>query len=439
MPLIEEYTSKLREKVLFYLINGETQLLNNDSKYPFGTKELPIMCNFAEEEPRKSSQAYQSSYRSVVFLRNSRWFKAKGIGIPAGNSRPIFHNGKILSYCLLKPRIGTGEPLIWGFSTCEDAEKEVFWMKVIKEQNLSEVDSVGTGIYKDILVLDFDDRIGLFRYLDSTDLKNVLEHFLQRSRQTTACCVFCYEPSDIRVDEILYAFMFPKVEKVVDKSDCKDYVKWLGSSCAYNLRQFHNHGLLHGTILKRGGFFTNSHFCNHLVGETKTWMTDFHMVEKTTDRLRMRREVWCLLHVMNPLEPTIETAPFSRFPFELLDQRTPMGSVGSPAESVFSFISQLQIPAGHFEPTLRSKFQEELAMELKEGVESGYEEDIFDVESEVKKEMLRKIVQIKETMWKLYNLPKSVQRGIDYIQKTIRGGSIPKKEFGHILRTLQES
>jgi len=312
-------------------------------------------------------------------------------------------------------------------------------MKAVKELGLSEVDPTGIGIYKSVSVLDFDDRVSLFRFLDSTDLKNVLEHFLQRSRQTTACCVFCYEPSDIRVDEILYAFMFPKVEKVIDKSDCKDYVKWLGSSCAYNLRQFHNHGLLHGTILKRGGFFTNSHFCNHLVGETETWMTDFHMVEKTTDRLRMEREVWCLLHVMNPLEPTIETAPFSRFPFELLDQRTPMGSVRSPVESVFSFVAPLQIPAGHFEPTLRSKFQEELAMELEEGVESGYKEDIFDVESEVKKEMLRKIVQIKEVMWKAYNLPKSMQRGINYVQRTIKNTDVPKKEFDRILQTLQES
>jgi len=54
MSFIEECTSKLREKVPFYLISGEPQLLNNDSKYPFGTKQVPIMCNFAEEEPEKS-------------------------------------------------------------------------------------------------------------------------------------------------------------------------------------------------------------------------------------------------------------------------------------------------------------------------------------------------------------------------------------------------
>jgi len=72
MPFIEECTSRLREKVPFYLIAGDTQLLNNDSKYPFGTKELPIMCNFAEGEAEKSFPAYQSSYRSIVFLHNSR-------------------------------------------------------------------------------------------------------------------------------------------------------------------------------------------------------------------------------------------------------------------------------------------------------------------------------------------------------------------------------
>jgi len=312
-------------------------------------------------------------------------------------------------------------------------------MKALKEQGLSEVDPVGIGIYKNVSVLDFDDRISLFRYLDSSDLESILKRFSEHSRQTTACCVFCHEPSDIRVDEIFYALMFPKVEKVVNKDDCKDYVKWLGSSCAHNLRRFHNHGLLHGTIPKRGGVFTNSHFCNHLVGETETWMTDFHMVEKTTDESRMKKEVWCLLHVMNPIEPSVEMAPPSGFPFELLDQRSSMGSVTGPIESVLSVSTPFGTPVSRFESTLRSKFQEELAMELEKGVESGYKEDVFEIESKVKEEMLRKIVQIKETMWKMYNLPKGMQRGIDYVQETIRSRSIPKKELNHILRTLQES
>ena len=61
------------------------------------------------------------------------------------------------------------------------------------------------------------------------------------------------------------------------------------------------------------------------------------------------------------------------------------------------------------------------------------------MESEVKKEMLRKIVQIKEAMWKAYNLPKSMQRGINYVQRTIKNTDVPKKEFDRILQTLQEA
>ncbi|RLG41615.1 MAG: hypothetical protein DRO05_03460 [Thermoproteota archaeon] len=396
----EEIILRLRGRTEYFRVEGETLLLN-PQKYPFGRGELPVLCDM-EGEP---SSAYISGNRSIILPEGGLWFKAKAIGIPFGISRPFYRDGKLFSYFLSEANIGSGR-LIWGFSTVKEAENELRWMRRAKEMELPSTEPIGMGIYENVFVIELKNRKELFSYLNRTSRELLMERFSRESRKVEAACLFCLEPTDVRVDEVLYAFSFPGVDELLGREDCKDYLRWLGSSCGYNLRLHHDCGIMHGTIQADQGFMTNSHVANHLVGEEGTWMTDYHMAGELREKDLRKLEVFFLCHVMNPL-PNAEAIArshfssenFPRFEFyELLLSSSPdaLASLGAfPLETPKSELTEAFI----------------------EGVELGYyKRSVFEVESRLKREMLRKSLLLKGKIWEILGIPKKMQRGVEYFR-----------------------
>jgi len=392
----EELVVKLRgSKVPFFLTDAETRLDSSD--YPFPDGKAPVQCRLVGVELEKL-EAYTSGNRSIILPHGKGWFKAKAIGIPHGVSQPILKEGRLHSYFLTSDRIGSGT-LIWGFSTVEEAESEFRWMERIHDVAPSPK-PVGVAFFRNLSVKEFKDRIELFDYLNSVDMKRLLEGFEKNGRLIDAASVYSLQPTDIRVDEVLYGFISPELERTVDLKDCKDYLKWLGSSCGRNLRLLHDSNILHGSILRYGGVMTNSHVANHLVNKDATWITDFHMSQETDDdRLKMV-ELECLTHVMNPLEsaekigrsrfkptPPLATHVFSEFP---------------PSSYIFHSLEE-------YRP---SSAGEQLAEAFIDGVEYGYfRRKVIHVEATVRRELLEKAVNLKHELWKTLNLPDGMQRG----------------------------
>ena len=422
----EELIHKLRgPKTEFILIDGETKLID-PSRYPFKRDVLPVLCSPIDTET-EPLLAYISGYRSLILPSNGKWFKAKAIGIPFGNSRPVLKEKRLFTFFLTNASIGSGK-LIWGFSSIEEAENEIKWMKKAKELGLRTTNPIGIGIYKNVFVLDLKDRVDLFSFLNRTNFKDLLGRFLKDSRRVDAACVFCSEPTDIRVDEVLYAFSFPGVERILEKRDCKDYLKWLGSSCGCNLRLHHDNRIMHGTIQMGPGFMTNSHVANHLVGEKGTWMTDYHMAGEIRDHNVKRMEVFCLCHVMNPL-PHARTIAMSRFAreefprFELYELLT-----SSSYEAIITL----------GEIGLRTP-KAELTEAFIEGVELGYyRRKIYEVDLKLKKEMLRKSIIIKEMLWEILKMPKRMQRGVEYFHKALQARKIAGEDYRVLARAIEE-
>lgn len=348
---VEEYMAAARVKVPYSLIEGETILLD-DSSYPFGEGSLPLMCESLGEEIGYK-RAYVSGGRSIVLPSDEGWFKAKGIGsydlVP-----PRYYKGKVLSYYLERDVIGSGS-LVWGFLTKSEAQHELEWMRELRNAGLPVPEALGMGIYRGVSVIDFKDRREMRERLAGGSPAALLREFAEKARSSGACCIFCLEPTDVRVSELLQDFTFHYMGEESADEDCRNYVRWLGSSCAYNLRQLHDCGVLHGTIRREGGLLTNSHVSNHLAGERGTWMTDYHLAKRVENDEEKTQELNCLLQVFNSFRD-----------YYFLEE--------------YGAIHQL-------------------AKEFLEGVKSGYQGDVFDIEPEVKTRMLEEAVQMRKE-WK---------------------------------------
>ncbi len=402
MPCSVELIEKLRgSKVSFFLIDAETRLLSA-SDYPFPPGKVPVQCHVTGNELQKF-EAYTSGNRSIVLPHKEDWFKAKAIGIPSGVSQPILKAGRLHAYFLVEDRIGSGT-LIWGFSQIDEAENEFEWMQKIHEI-VPSPKPVGIGFFRNLSVKEFKDRADLFRYLEDADKQRLLEEFARSSRVTEAASVYSLQPTDVRVDEILYGFLSPELRNVISVRDCKDYLKWLGSSCGQNLRLLHDNDILHGTILRYGGVMTNSHVANHLVNEDATWITDFHMAQPIIDRRFKEMELECLTYVMNPLE-SAERIGQARFK----PQTSPIvyALSGTPLSNYF---------LSYLEDRPRS-IGEDLTAAFIDGVEYGYfRRKITHVERTLRRELLEKTVELKHKLWKILGLPEGMQRGVTAVRE----------------------
>lgn len=273
---------------------------------------------------------------------------------------------------------------------------------------------VGIGFFRNLSVKEFKNRVDLFGYLEDADRESLLQEFARNSRMTEAASVYSLQPTDVRVDEILYGFISPELRNVVGVRDCKDYLKWLGSSCGQNLRLLHDNSILHGTILRYGGVMTNSHVGNHLVGEDSTWITDLHMAQPITDKRFKDIELECLTYVMNPLE-SAERIAQARFK----PQPSPMTFAlsGAPLSNYFIGESQLE----NHRPTYMG---EDLTAAFIDGVEYGYfRRKVTHVERRLRQELLEKSVELKHKLWKILGLPEGMQRGATAVhQLMVRKG-----------------
>jgi len=355
----------------------------------------------------------------VIFKVGDRWFKAKGIGIPSGISKPLVRRNVIFTYYLHSAYISSGK-LIWGFMTVEEAERELYWMRKARELDLPATEPIGIGIYPKIKVLEFPNRYSLFNFLRSKSRDEVLNIFESYGRYSSAACLFCVESSDIRVDEILYGLLFPRIQDLLDLDECKAYLRWLGSSCGYNLRLHHRSGILHGTIYRDGGLMTNSHLANHIVDFEKTWMTDYHMaseIESRSDKRLKLEEFYCLWYVMNPL-PAASLMVKARRRRPSLIELPQIQFESLPQRGFYIWDDIMKMHAGIYTPT---SIYEELTEALIDGIEYGYNRGkIFSVERKLKRMMLVNLSILKEELWNIYGLPKGMQRGVEVVRNLMR-------------------
>ena len=413
-------------RVVFHLVEGSTSLVDS-SLYPFKVDEVPLQC-IPEAEPIPSIEAYTSGNRSIVQpSKGGLWFKAKAIGIPSGSSMPIYVDGKIYTYYLSDTYIGAGR-LIWGLSTVDEAENEISRISEARELSLPAPRPIGVGFYKDVHVLDLKDRGELFRMLEETPKEALLKRFRDSSRSIDAACMFMDQPTDVRVDEILYGFLHPRIHEVLAPRDCKDFLKWLGSSCGFNLRMHHDADLLHGTIPKRGGFMTNSHIANHLVDEEGTYTTDYHMAYRSKDKGLKRTELFFLASVMNPLPRSREAAA------ESFGQDRPLLqglSIEDPSSTLIRDLGDLWLKP--------KSLQEEFTDSFLNGVEYGYNRRRTTyVETKLRREALLKAAICKKELFQLLGLPEGMQRGAEYVTKQLMTHSFTKEELKASLKRIEE-
>ncbi len=412
-------------KVPFRLVGGTTKLVD-PSLYPFKAGEVPILCDLVEGRAQ-GLEAYTSGLRSIVLQgAGGVWFKAKAIGIPSGISRPFYHDGWICTYHLSEAYIGTGR-LIWGFSAVDEAENEIHRMMDARELGLPVAKPVGIGFYDRVRVINVRNRVELFETLNSTPRDVLLERFRDSGRALDAACVFTAQPTDVRVDEILYGFLHPLIHEVMNKRNCKGFLRWMGSSCGYNLRMHHDAGLLHGTVPRGGGFMTNSHTANHLVDEGGTYTTDYHMAYRSEDKDLKRVEAFFLASVMNPL-PRAEEAAGKAF-----EQQRPL-IFEIPVEATtpipFGYYEdQMFMPRGH---------QEEFTEAFLDGVTYGYNRrKTRSVEARLVREALLKAAACKKELFRLLGLPEGMERGVEQVAIRLVGRSFSNEELKGSLERIE--
>ena len=392
-------TNLLRSRVRFNLTDGATEL-KDPQLYPFDPGSLPILCDSLVEEPRPH-EAYESGFRSLVFEQQGSWLKAKGVGIAHGGSRPIRRGGDVLTYFLNAVDIGGGR-LIWGFSTIEEARRELEMTREARSLGCPAPTPVGLGVYREVHVIDFKDRSELFQALASMSREELLERFVA-ARQVEAACVFLSQSTDVRVDEILYGFLHPGLDSLLNDREARDFLRWLGSNCGKNLRTHHDAGLLHGITPKGGGYMTNAHSANHLVDEDGTYTTDYHMAQRSRDKELRNMEAFFLASLMNPLPGASEAAA------SYFGQPKPLIYSLSPESASPLFSNRFFQPSGQLE---------EYAEAFVDGVALGYRKrEALHFEREKRREALLVAAAFKKELFRLLDLPPSMQRGVEQVRR----------------------
>ena len=405
---IEVYTDMLRHKTTCWLVDNDSKFFQGHSS-PFGKNRSPIMCDFLGEYGFQSVEAYESGNRSILFAFDAGWFKAKGIGIPLGVTRPIFDTGKIYTYQLYDDPGMCHKYILWGFMQKDEYKCEQYGTARARELG-QKIELLGMTPFKDVYYLNVKDRSELLNKLPKIKRETLIDSFREEGVRTRAYSAYYRVPSDIRVGELFFTFMFPKITKLIDPDIIKEYVEWLGSSCGYLLRQFHESGALHGTWL--GPKFTslglmdihsNAYTGNYLVDEKGLTMCDFDLAKPIEKESEKEIEKWALVHVENPLYYA--------------------GSY-TPKDALIHGIAR------------KNPFREELATRFEQAVDLGYDEEPSYLETDLKRDMLGLVVRAKEFMWKLYGLPKYLTGQIDYVDHIISTKSIDAREFREAASTF---
>jgi len=389
--LIKKCTDTLRVKTNFWLIEDENTKINV-SRYPFEKNKMPVMCNFNEENKNNAFEAYESGNRSIIIFDDGQWFKAKGIGIPKGVSRPVYQNSRIYTYELYGDLEMCHHSALWGFMEKIDLESEVFGATRANELGV-DIEPSGFCEHNEAYYISFKDRREMFNYLKSTKERERLQKLLSSPNKTKIYSFYSFIPSDLRVQELLYTFMFPQMEHMLEPEDCKEYVRWLGSSCGLRLKQLHEADLLHGTWIGDrkaeiglSDVHSNSYTGNHTITEEDTWLVDFDLAQHSQDDSMKDLEKWCLVNMENPLL------------------------------YAGSYLGNEALRMGLAK---KNSFREELARQFEEGVNEGYSGEIHYAEMRLRREMLEKIARSKRVLWEIFKLPKDLIGDIYYIDALV--------------------
>jgi hypothetical protein len=403
-----EHVNRLRHKTKYWLIENDSTFFEENSN-PFNNNRVPIMCSFLNEPEFPSLEAYESGNRSILLMREGGLFKAKGIGIPSGVSRPIYDRGKIYTHQLYNDPDMCHRYILWGFMQREEYECEQYGSAKAKELG-QKIELLGTASLEDLYYLQVKDRAEMFSELRKIDRESMIRTFKKEGIRMTAYSAYYWVPSDIRVGELFFAFMFPMVTKLIDPSMINEYVEWLGSSCGHLLRQFHDSGALHGTwvgervtSLGLRDVHSNSYTGNYLVDDEGLTMCDFDLSKPVENDSEKEVEKWALVHIENPLYYA-----GSYTPNDALNQR----------------ISK------------KNPFREKLAVNFERSVDLGYREGVNEIEGAMKREMLSLIVRAKELIWKLYGFPEDLQGQIDYVDYIISNKVIKDSEYREAVSTF---
>lgn len=398
----------MRHKTKFWLAEHYSNFFQEGSN-PFGERRVPLMCDLLGEYDFPSVEAYESGNRSILFAHGGGWLKAKGIGIPVGVSRPIYDAGKIYTYQLYDDPGMCHRYILWGFMQEEEYRCELYGAARAKQLG-QDIELIGETSFEDVYYLRVKDRPELFKELRKIERGRLLKGFRENRDRTTAYSLYYLVPSDIRVGELFFALMFPRITELIDPYSIKEYVEWLGSYCGYLLRQFHDSGALHGTwigdratSLGLMDIHSNSYTSNYLVDEGGLTMCDFDLSKPIERESEKEIEKWSLVHVENPLYYA--------------------GSY-RPKDALFQGIAR------------KNPFREELASLFERSVDEGYRGEVNEVEASLKREMLGLLVKAKELMWKLYGLQKDLQGQIDYVDYTIAKKKMGDREFREAVSTF---
>ncbi|UCH38105.1 MAG: hypothetical protein JSV76_02785 [Candidatus Bathyarchaeota archaeon] len=406
------------EKVSYHTVKGHTNLIH-PCYYPFSKNEVPLQCIPLENE-LSTFRAFSSGIRSIVqLLDGHQYLKAKAIGIPTGNSKLYYTDGSIYSYFLFDDTII--DFVIWGLATISEAKLEFERSVEARDLALPAPTMIGLGYYENVRVLDVENQRALFTLLQTMNLSELLNQFTTSSRDVDAACIFMVQPTDVRVDEILYGFLHPKIYQTNSFDDIKAFLKWLGSSCGKNLRAHHDENILHGTELKEGILLSNSHTANHLVDENGTYMTDYSRKSENVDRLK-RAELFCLASLMNPL-PKAEMAAKRIFQSELSSpSSTSMQSHEGYSElflgSGLEFLNYLDKTTSRFRP---NNLKETCTRTFLEGMRFGYDKaKTFSVEAKIRRKLLTQTAIMKKELFQLLGLPRDFLRGSAYVKELMK-------------------
>jgi len=396
----DKYIDRLRQKTRVWLLNNESRFFGKHSN-PFGKGLVPVMGEFVEDEPIQTIEAYESGNRSILFKHDGVWYKAKGIGIPVGVSRPIFRGRRIFTYQLHDDPGMCHKFILWGFMKKEEYQCELFGSERARELG-QDIEIIGTSTFRDVRYISMKDRMELFKRLQGTDTKERIDLLSRKNESTSAYSAYYKVPTDIRVGELFFALMFPEVTKLIDPQLISEYVIWLGTTCGLLLRQFHDSGALHGTwvgpkLTSLGllDIHSNSYTGNYLVGDDRLTMCDFDLAKPVERESEKETEKWALVHVENPLHYA--------------------GSY-APKDALIQGMAK------------KNPFREELARLFKESVDSGYGGEPHGMERKSTREMLHLFVTAKGALWDLYDLPKGLVGQVDYVDHVIATKKIdPKK------------
>jgi len=406
--LFTEYINRLRPKNRVYLVKNNSRFFNGHEN-PFEKGLVPFMGDILDEKEHTSLDVHESGNRSIIFKKNGEWIKAKGIGIPDSFTRPIMRLQQIYTYQLYDDPGMCHKNILWGLMHESEYNCELYGYRIA--QHLGQrIELLGVTCFNDVKCIAFKDRMEMLAKLPKLSREKLINKFMNEKNKIKAYSVYAKVPTDIRVGELFYAFMFPELMDMIDPVMLQDYVKWLGFSCGRLLRDFHDVNTLHGTWTDSNttslgliDVHTNAYTGNYLVDEVGITMCDFDLSNPVGNEKMKEIEKWALVNVENPLH---------------------YAGSNTPEDAIEQGIAK------------KNPFREKIAYIFKKSVDGGYANKLYELEKNQKRECLKQLIKSKYLLWELYELPSNLTGKIDYIDFIVAHKKIDRRKRLEIMKKI---